>query len=151
MDLKFWPQSRASGQQADPLAGAFCKQARLVATLAQVNAAGGIDVVPAKRGYRYRLIDAIMIAAGGAAAGATTVDLLGTLNGSTRKLIANAVAGLTQSVNLRPGAANSTILADAASYTPNDQNTPLTLSKTGASLTGPTSVVVIVLFAIEAA
>jgi hypothetical protein len=151
MDLRFWPQSRATGQQADPLAGSFCKQARLRASAAQVNAAGGIDVVPAKRGFKYRLIDAIMIAIGGAAAGATTIDLLGTLNGSTRKLIANAIAGLTQSTLLRPGAANSTVLADGASHTLNDQNTPLTLSKTGASLTGATSVDIIVLFAVEAA
>jgi hypothetical protein len=149
MDLRFWPQSRASGQQADPLAGSFTKQARLHATIAQVNATGGIDIVPAKRGFKYRLIDAFMISVGGAAAGATTVDILGTLSGSTRKLVANAVAGLTQSAVLRPGAANSTVLADGASYTVNDDNKPLTLSKTGSAITTATFIDVVVIYAVE--
>jgi hypothetical protein len=49
---------------------------RVRASTAQVNA--GLVVLPALPGFGYRIIDAAMIAIGGAAATATSVDLLGT-------------------------------------------------------------------------
>jgi hypothetical protein len=100
---------------------------RVRATLAQVNA--GLVVLPALPGFGYRIVDCSMIAIGGAAAGGTSVDLLGTKAGSASRPVVNAVAGLTQSANLRMGAANSTILADGASHTVHDQNTTLSITK----------------------
>jgi hypothetical protein len=86
------------------------------------------------------MVDSSMIAVGGAAAGATSVDINATLATVSRKLLSSAIAGLTQSAILRAGAANAAVLADGASHTANDENTAITVAKTGASLTGATSV-----------
>lgn len=111
---------------------------RTRATIAQVNA--GLTLLPALPGVKYQVLDAIMIAVGGAVAAATTVDLLATASGSSRKLLAVAVAALTQSALVRAGAANATILADGASFTANDANTAVTLGKTGSTATTATHV-----------
>lgn len=116
-------------------------------TIAQVNA--GATVLPATRGYRYRLIDAALIAVGGAVGAATTVDILGTLSAASRKLLAVAIAALTQSALVRAGAANATLLADGASFTANDANTAITVSKTGADLTTATHVDVLISYVLE--
>ncbi len=100
---------------------------RVRATTAQVNA--GLEVLPAVSGFGIRIIDESMIAIGGAAATATSVDLLGTKGGSASRPVVNAVAGLTQSAVLRMGAANSAVLADGASYTRHDANTNLSITK----------------------
>lgn len=118
-------------------------------TIAQVNA--GAILLPALPGFGYRLIDVSMIAVGGAAAGATTVDILATLAAASRKLLASAVAGLTQSTLLRAGAANAAILADGASFTRNDINTAITIGVTGSALTTATNIDVILCYAIEKA
>jgi hypothetical protein len=122
-------------------------QVRLRFTAAQVNA--GATVVPAVPGYAYRLLDAELIAIGGAAAGATDVRLLGTRAAGSVALLVVAVAALTQSALVRAGAANATLLADGTSHTPLDANTPITIGKTGGSLTGATSVDVILSYALE--
>lgn len=114
--------------------------ARSSFTTAQVNA--GATLLPAKPGYKYQMVDAAMIAVGGNAAGATTIDLLGTQSASSVKLLANAVAGLTQNTLLRAGAANSAILAAGASLAACDANTAITVGKTGSDLSGATSVIV---------
>lgn len=120
---------------------------RFRVTAAQVNA--GLTLVPAIAGYKPRLIDVALISVGGAAAGATTVDILATQSAASAKLLAAAVAGLTQSALLRAGAANATILADGASFIPNDVNTAITIGKTGASLTGSTNIDVLLTYALE--
>src|SRR2546422_9679679 len=75
-------------------------------TAAEVNA--GVTLVSAPgAGYAPRMVDCSMVAVGGAAAGATSVDLLATLASASRKLVSKAIAGLTQSALLRAGAANS--------------------------------------------
>jgi len=107
-------------------------------TTAQVNA--GLVLLPALPGVRWRLIDAWLIAIGGAASGATTVDLIGTASAATVKLLAAAVAGLTQSTILRAGAANATVLADGASFVQMDANTAVSASKTGGSLATSTNI-----------
>src|SRR5688572_9491087 len=91
-------------------------------TVARVNAGATLLAAPGA-GYAYRLVDVNLIAIGGAASGATTVDILATLATASRKLLAAAVAGLTQSTVLRAGAANAAVLADGASFTVNDENT----------------------------
>ena len=107
-------------------------------TVAEVNA--GATLLSAVAGFKYRMVDCFMIAVGGAAATATTVDVLATQSTSSVKLIANAVAGLTQSTVLRAGATNSTVLADGASFVANDANTAVTVGKTGGSLATATHI-----------
>lgn len=113
-------------------------------SLAQVNA--GATVLTAVPGFKYRLQDAAMIAVGGAAAAATTIDLLATQSSSSVKLVANAVAGLTQNTLLRAGATNSTILAAGASFVENDTNTAITIGKTGSDMTTATHIDVLLTY-----
>lgn len=126
---------------------AATQQVRLRFSAAQVNA--GATVVAAVPGRAYRLIDAQMISIGGAAAGATDVRLLGTRAAGSVALLVVAIAALTQSAIVRAGAANATVLADGASHTPLDANTPITIGKTGGSLTGSTNIDVILTYALE--
>lgn len=118
-------------------------------TTAEINA--GATLLPAVAGVRYRMLDAIMIAYGGAAATATSVDLLATLATASRKLVAAAVAGLTQSAVARAGAANIAVLADGASFTANDVNTGVTIGVTGSALATATGVDVLFTYAMDSA
>lgn len=118
-------------------------------TTAQVNA--GATVLSAIAGYKYRLIDCTLIAIGGNAATATSVDILATQSSSSAKLLAAAVAALTQSAAVKPNTANVTLLADGASFIANDANTAITVGKTGSSLATATAIDVILTYAIEEA
>lgn len=112
-------------------------------TTAEVNA--GHTVVTPPAGLALRLVDAALIAIGGAASGATSVDLLD----GTTKLVAAAIAGLTQSALLRAGASNAAILADGASFVALDPGDPITIGKTGGSLATATHIDVLLSFALE--
>lgn len=116
-------------------------------TAAEVNA--GAELLPAIPGYAYRMYGAKATSIGGAAAGATTVDILATQSAASAKLVAHAVAALTQNTPVADGSAN--VLAAGASYGQNDVNTAVTVGKTGASLTGSTSVLVQFLYTLVAA
>ncbi len=116
-------------------------------TIAQVNA--GATLLPALRRAAYRLVDAAFIAVGGAVTATTTVDLLATLAGASRKLLAAAQLNLTQSTLLRLGGTGGAILADGASFTANDLNTAITIGKTGADITTATHIDVLVTYAID--
>lgn len=105
-------------------------------TIAQVNA--GLVLVPAEAGVRYRLIDASIIAIGGAAGAVTTVNLTGTQSASVVNLVAFAQASLLQSALLRAGGSGAAILANGASFVANDVNTPLSINKTGSDVTTAT-------------
>ncbi|XZE18808.1 hypothetical protein SH449x_004113 [Pirellulaceae bacterium SH449] len=107
-------------------------------TTAQVNA--GFELLPAVPGMRYRMIDVALIAIGGNAATATSVDIRGTQSASSVNLLAAAVAGLTQHTLLRAGAANAAILNGGLSFAPNDANTPISIAKTGSNLATATHV-----------
>jgi len=117
-------------------------------TTAEVNA--GATLLPAIPGVRYRMVDAAMIAVGGAAATATSVDINATLT-TSRKLVAAAVAGLTQSTVARAGASNIAVLADGASFTANDVNTAVTVGKTGSDLATATHIDVLFTYAMDSA
>lgn len=106
--------------------------------IAAINAAP-VTLLNAIPGIKYRLVDAIAIAIGGAAGAVTTVDVLGVLT-TSRKLVAFAQASLTQSAVLRAGGTGAAVLADGASYTANDAGTAITASITGASITTATSI-----------
>jgi len=119
---------------------------RLRKTAAEWNA--GFTILAAVPGIAYRMIRASMIAYGGNAATATTVDITGTQTTSV-KLVANAVAGLTRSAVLKDGATNSTVLADGASYAACDANTPILGSVTTNNLATATGIDVSFTFAME--
>lgn len=133
---------------AGALMGPVAQTVRTRFTAAQINA--GATLLAAVPGLKYRLVDAAFIAIGGNASGATTVDLLATQSTLSAKLVANAVAGLTQNTLLRAGATNSTILAAGASFVQNDANTALTVGKTGSDLATATHVDVLVTFELSA-
>lgn len=116
---------------------ATVNQKRFRVTTAQVNA--GLTLLPARAGIKYQVVDLALISIGGAAATATTVDILGTQTSSV-KLLAAAVAGLTQSTVLRAGATNATVLADGASFVACDANTAITIGKTGSNLATATHI-----------
>lgn len=116
-------------------------------TVAEINA--GATLLPAIPGRKYRMVDASMIAIGGAAATATTVDILATQSASSVKLVANAVAGLTQNTRLIAGTTNSAILAGGVSFVANDDNTAITVGKTGSNVATATHIDVIFSFEIE--
>jgi hypothetical protein len=117
-------------------------------TTAQVNA--GATILPALAGLKYRLHDMAMIAIGGNAATATSVDILGTQSASVVKLMDGRVAGLTQHTLLRAGTAtNGLILNAGASFVANDANTPITIGKTGSDLATATNIDVLLTYSVE--
>jgi hypothetical protein len=76
--------------------------------------------------------------------------VLGTQSTSSVKLMAGAIANLTQSALLRAGATGGAILADGASFVANDANTAITIGKTGSALTTATYIDVILTYSTEA-
>lgn len=121
--------------------------ARRRVPVASINA--GATLLPALAGVKWRLADASAIAVGGAVTSNTTVDLKATQASSVVKLVAWAQASLTQSAQLRSGGAGAAILADGASYAPNDVNTAVTVGNTGASITVATNVDFLLTFSLE--
>ena len=122
---------------------------RTRATVAQANA--GLTLLAALDGYKYRLVDATMIAIGGNVATVTTLDILGTQAASEVKLVAFAQAQLLRSVVLRPGITGAAVLTDGASFVTCDENKPIRLLKTGTDAATATHVDVILTYVIEAA
>lgn len=124
-------------------------QVRLRATIAEVNA--GLDLVAAPpAGFKLRMVDAILIAEGGAAAGATSVRVSGTSGSSAVHLVTAAVAGLTQNTVARIGATNIGALAAGASFEAMDEATGLTLNANG-TLTTATHIHALVSYVIDEA
>lgn len=138
---------RGTGRVVSQAGGGAAYNQRFRVSIANVNT--GVTLLPARPGLKYRLIDQSYIAVGGAVATCTSVDILATQATASVKLVAAAVAGLTQSTLLRAGATNSTILADGASFVANDVNTAITIAKTGSSCATATNVDVILTYAIE--
>lgn len=126
------------GQKTDPFSGNILRQLVRRCTIAEINA--GVELLPARSGIFYRILDAVVIAVGGAVTGATDVRILGTRAGSSVAILAVAVAALTQSAIVRAGAANAVVLADGGSFTPLDPNTAVTAGKTGGSAATATAV-----------
>jgi hypothetical protein len=104
---------------------------RVRVTLAQINA--GYELLPALAGYAYRLINWTLTAIGGAAATATSVDLIGTQGGVAVRPVVTAVSALAQSAIIGRSHANSVVLANGASQAPLDANTALTIGTQAAS------------------
>lgn len=125
--------------------------ARVRTTVANVNA--GATLLASVKGMAHRLVDFTLIAVGGAAGAATSVDIIGTRSGVTVRLAVVAIAALSQGTAVKPNSANVTLLADGASFTPLDENTPITIGKQsgGADLTTATHFDVILSTASEKA
>lgn len=123
-------------------------QARVRFTLAEINAGATLIAAPGV-GFKLRMVDAKMIAVGGAVAAATSVNIIATRSTAVQ-LLAVAVAALTQSALVRAGAANAVILADGASFTTVDENTAITVAKVGSTATTATHVDVIFEYAVDA-
>lgn len=119
---------------------------RMRCTAAEVNA--GKTILAAVAGCKYRMVDCVAIAIGGAAGAVTTVDVLGTQTSGV-KLVAFGQASLTQSSVLKAGGTGATVLADGASYVANDVNTAVTVGKTGSAMTTATHVDIILTYVIE--
>jgi anti-sigma factor ChrR (cupin superfamily) len=124
---------------------------RTRATTAEVNA--GLVLLPQLLGYKYRIVDLTLIAIGGNAATATSVDIVTTQGGSAARPFVVAVAALTRSAVVKPNSANVTVLADGASFVANDDNTGVYVSKqaAGSSLATATHIDVNLTYVIEAA
>lgn len=125
------------------------KTLRTRVTLAQLNA--GFTLLAAIPGYIYAMIDCTLIAVGGAATTGTSVNVIGTRAASPVQLFVAAVAGLTQSTLLRAGSpfatagtASIVCLADGASFTPLDVNTPITIITVGSAMTVLTNIDVVI-------
>jgi len=108
-------------------------------TAAEVNT--GAEILPAVPGFKYRMHDMALIAVGGSAATATSVDIKGTQSASVVKLMDARVAGLTENTLLRAGTAtNGLILAAGASYLECDVNTAITIGSTTNNLATATHI-----------
>jgi len=147
-DSRMYPTG-SGGPKSRPINGTFVefgvvKKQRTRVTLAQINA--GFTLLPALPGVKWRLVDAALIAVGGAVATANSVNIIGTRSGSAVQLLAVAVAALTQSALVRAGATNAVILADGASFTALDANTAVTVGKVGSTAATATHVDVILEF-----
>jgi len=95
---------------------------------------------PGLPGVRWRLIDALAIAIGGAATTSTSANISSLLSGAAVELVAFAVAGLAQSAVLRMGAANAAVLANGASLVSNDANAALGFKLVGGTMTVATHI-----------
>ena len=126
--------------------GPFAQVIRSRFSIAQVNA--GATILAAVPGFKYRVHDVALIAIGGAVGTCTTVDILGTQT-TPVKLLAAAVAALTENTLLRAGASNATILAAGASFVQNDVNTALAIGKTGGTCDTATSVDVLLTYELK--
>jgi hypothetical protein len=140
-------RERNTGLTKDQGGGTGIQSRRVRTTIAGVNA--GATLLPAIQGYKYRLVDAVMIAVGGAVGTCTSVDILGTQATSSVKLVAAAIAALTQSAVVHAGAANAAVLADGASFAQNDASKAITIGKTGGTCDTATHVDVILTYAVE--
>ena len=107
-------------------------------SLANVNA--GATLIAAVPGYKIRLIDVTMVATGGNAATATSVDIKGT-QGTAKVLLAMAIGGLTRSNIAKPNlATHAAPIADGFLFKECDANTAVTVLKAGSDLATCTTV-----------
>jgi len=134
----------------------IAKNQRTRVTIAQINA--GFTLLPAVPGVKWRMIDLVLIAVGGAVTGATDVRVLATQAAAGVALAIAAVAGMTQSTVLRAGSpfatagtASIVVLANGASFMPNDANTAVTIGKTGGTGATATHVDAILTYVADAA
>ncbi len=142
MDSRTYPQGRGAVQERyikDTLVTFGVAQAkRFRLTTAVVNA--GSTLLAALPGVRWRLLDWTMIAIGGNAATATSINIIGTRAGSAVQLAVVAIAALTRSAVVRADMSNAVVLADGASFTQLDANKAVTAITVGSNLATATGI-----------
>lgn len=156
-DLRNYPEGRGAQQSRyirDVLVEfGVMKGFRTRYTLAQLNA--GQTLLPALPGVKWRLLGAALIAIGGAATAATSVNLAATQAAAAVQLWVVTIAALTRStmvsVGVTPAAGSATLLADGASFAQNDANTAVTLANVGSAMTTLTNIDVFVDYVADAA
>lgn len=121
------------------------RNVRVRATAAQVNASGGYAVLAGVTGKKVRMVDCKMIAIGGAASGATGVQV----KCGTTVLVDAKAAALTQSTVCRAGDSNVNVLADGASFVAQTAGDGVTVVKDGSNLATATHVDVIFDYVLE--
>jgi hypothetical protein len=133
MDLRQYPGGRgARGSRyiGDTLVDfGVAKTLRAHLTLAEVNA--GAPLLPALFGVRWQLLEWTMLARGGNAGGATSLNISGIREGSAVHLAVTAIAALVRSAIVRAGSANAVVLADGESFEPLDVYTAVTCVSVG--------------------
>ncbi len=112
-------------------------------TVAEVNAGHTLLSVPTSK--KFRLVDCTLIAIGGNAATATTVDV----KCGSSILIAAAAGTLTRSAVVKPNSSNVTVLADGASFTAKTAGDDVTIIKAGDDLETATHIDVILSYVLE--
>jgi hypothetical protein len=121
-------------------------------TLAAAITTGNVTtLLPAVPGYKYRIHDASLIANGNTVGTASTVDVVGTQSASAVKLMAGTAANLTANAIVRIGGTGGTALASGASFAECDANTPILLGATTGTVSGATSVTVLLTYELVAA
>jgi len=120
-------------------------------TTAEVNA--GHTIVAAVPGQKFRITALRLIAYGGNAETATSVDILSTQSAASVRPFVVAVAGLTQSAVVTEDNTNVVVLADGASFAVNDANTAITIDTQsgGSDLATATGIDVILSYVAEEA
>jgi hypothetical protein len=116
-------------------------------TLPEVNA--GAPLLPALFGVRWQLLDWTMLARGGDAGGATSLDIIGIRNAAPVHLAVTAIAALVRSAIARAGSANAVVLPDGESFEPLDVYTAVTCASVGTMTTATSFDVTIVYLAHE--
>jgi hypothetical protein len=129
----------------------YIQNKRVRVTLAQVIA--GYELLPALAGYAYRLVHQSVTAIGGAAATATSVDIIGTRSAATVRLFVNAVSAMSENTRIADGHTNAVILAAGASFTALDADTAVTIGQQsgGSNLATCTHVDVVLDYVLESA
>ncbi|HMF88749.1 MAG TPA: hypothetical protein VK575_11780 [Gemmatimonadaceae bacterium] len=145
MDSRLYPQGKGAASERyinDVLVqfGMARELRQRVAAAALTTTGGLFTELPALPGVRWRLLDFIMIAIGGNATTSTSINIYGTRAAAVVELAVVAVAALTRSAVVRGGAANAVVLADGASFTQLDANTPVGYKAPGATLTVATHI-----------
>lgn len=161
MQIKDYPAGRSAIKpryvngvlmfDAGPLVPGVTHTLRHRVTAAEVNA--GHSILPAIPGFKYRIVDCKMIAIGGNAATATSVDLLATQGASAVRPLVAAIAALTRSAVARMGGSNMVVLADGASFNALDANTGISITKQsgGSGLATATHIDLLLDYTVEAA
>lgn len=118
---------------------------------AELTTTPGVQLLPPTSRGKYRIVNFMMIAIGGAAGGATSINVIGTRAGAEVQLFVALVAALTQNTLVRAGDANTTLLTAGDSFTTLDANTGVNVARVGSALSGATHIDVIVNYALELA
>lgn len=156
MDTRHYPVGRG-GVKARYIKDVYvefgvAKMFRTRYTVAQLNA--GQTLLQALPGVLWRLLGGALIAVGGAAATATSVNFAGTQAAAAVQLWVVSIAALTRStmvsMGVTPAAGTSTLLADGASFAQCDANTAVTLANVGSNMATLTSIDVFVSYVADA-